>query len=147
MAERLFKARMASGSEWTAVSAGTSAVSGWPASQEAVTALKEKGIELSDHASQPVTRELLQKSDLIFTMTGRHKNDILTFDPSVADRIHLVTSFGTSQNNIEVPDPIGMSLDVYRHTRDVLESAIADIILHIIKHEKPDQAEQKGHHP
>lgn len=141
MAERLFRARMSADSGWTAVSAGTSAVAGWPASEEAVIALKEKGIELIDHASQPVTRELLSGSDLIFTMTDRHKQDILRFDPAVADKVHLVTSFATDGKIAEVPDPIGLSVDVYRHTRDVLESAIADIILYIMDNERPDKAE------
>jgi len=141
MAERLFQARMSSSNGWTAASAGTAAARGWPASLEAIQALKEKDLDLSDHVSQPISRELLQDAQYIFTMTERHKQDILSFDPSVADRIHVVTSFGISKENAGVPDPIGLSIDVYRHTRDVLESAIADIILYIMDKEQPNKAE------
>jgi len=146
MAERLFTARVPSDCGWVAASAGTAATNGWPASEEAVQALKEKGIPLTDHASQPITHDLLKSAELIVTMTEWHKRDILSFEPSVSERVHLVTSFGTSDNSADIPDPIGLSLDVYRHTRDVLESAIADIILHIMDKEPADKDEEKGHH-
>jgi len=136
MAERLFRARMAAESRWIALSAGTAAVSGWPASEEAVEALREKKIDSSNHRSRPVTRSLIEQSDLIITMTERHRQEIIRFDPSAVDRTHLMTSFGSFRVNEDIPDPIGQSLDVYRHTRDVLDGAIADLILYIIETER-----------
>jgi glycine hydroxymethyltransferase len=136
MAENLFRARMAEHLGWTAVSAGTAAPSGCPASDEAVLALQEKGIEARSHRSQPVTRGLLKSSDLIVVMTERHRQEVIRFEPSAAPRTHLMTSFGASGKIRDIPDPIGQSLDVYRHTRDALDAAMADIVLTIMERER-----------
>ena len=137
MAERLFAARMGPASAWKAVSAGTAAGPGWAASEEAVLALREKGIDASSHRSQPVTRDLLEQSDLILTMTERHRQDLLMYDPAIAGKVRLVTSFGAAGREAHgVPDPIGQSLDVYRRTRDVLDSAIADVILYLLEQKR-----------
>ena len=135
MAEHLFRARIADPA-WNVLSAGTSGVLGWPASEEAVIALKEKNIDASAHKSRPISRKILQDSDLIVTMTARHREDIVQFEPSVASRVHLLTSFGAGGQTRDIPDPIGMSLDVYRRTRDVIDSAVADLILNIKEQER-----------
>ncbi len=136
MAEVLFRARAPESLGWKALSAGTAAMPDMPASPESVIALQEKGLNGHDHHSQPVNRWLLLNSDLIITMTERHRQDILRFDPSVASKVHLLTSFSPSGKHRDIPDPIGMSLDVYRHTRDVIDAAIADLVLTIIERER-----------
>jgi len=143
MAEYLFRARMADRG-WTVVSAGTGAVTGWPASEEAIMALREKEIDARGHRSRPVTKQLLLNSDLIVTMTERHRQDVIQLEPSVASRVRLMTSFGIEAHTRDIPDPIGMSLDVYRRTRDVLDSAVADIILYLMEQDRsrPDAMER-----
>jgi glycine hydroxymethyltransferase len=136
MAEVLFRARAPKELAWQAISAGTAAAVGYPASEEAVIALQEKSLDGHRHQSQPVTRELLNDSDLIVTMTERHRQDVIRFDPSAAKKTHLLTSFGTTGTSRDIPDPIGYSLDVYRHTRDALDAAMADLILYIMESEK-----------
>lgn len=140
MAEHLFRARMPEETGWTAASAGIAAGTGWPASEEAVMALREKGINAEAHRSQPVTRALLAGSDLIIAMTGRHHEEIIRLEPGAASRTLLMTAFGTAGKAKDIPDPIGMPLDVYRTTRDVLDAAIADIILYIMENKRPDLA-------
>ena len=135
MAEYLFRARMAD-QGWKVLSAGTSAVLGWPASEEAIVALREKNIDARTHKSRPLSRKLLVESDLIVTMTERHREDVILFEPSVASKVRLLTSFGAGGPRRDIPDPIGMSLDVYRRTRDVIDSAVADLILHIMEQQR-----------
>jgi len=133
MAEYLFRARAPKTLGWNALSAGTSAAPDWPASPESVIALQERGIDGNQHRSQSVTRELLKAADLIVTMTTRHRQDLIRFDPSSASKIRLMTSFGASGEGRDIPDPIGLSLDVYRHTRDMMETSIADLILTLME--------------
>lgn len=102
-------------------------------------ALKEKGIDARGHQSQPVTRSLLAKADIIVAMTRRHREEVIRYDATLAPRIRLLTSFGTAPRLDDIPDPIGQSLDVYRRTRDVIDSAMADVILYIMEQEQ-DQA-------
>jgi RpiB/LacA/LacB family sugar-phosphate isomerase len=132
MAEYIFRARITGNFDWQAQSAGTSAIRGWPASEEALLVLQERGMDARAHQSQPVSRALLERADLIVTMTERHRQEVIRMAPACAPRVRLMTSFNASGLARDIPDPIGLSLDVYRHTRDVLDSAIADIILHIV---------------
>ncbi|MEM7391671.1 MAG: ribose 5-phosphate isomerase B, partial [Verrucomicrobiota bacterium] len=46
---------------------------------------------------------------------------------------HLLTSFGTSDVAEDIPDPIGQSVNVYKHVRDWMDGAIADMILHMVE--------------
>ncbi len=132
MAEHLFRARLQPEAGWTASSAGVAAAPDWPASEEAVSALRERGIDATGHRSRPVSRDLVKQADLIVAMTERHRQEILRHDPEAAGKIHLMMSFGPGPHR-DVPDPVGGSLDVYRTTRDALDAAMADLILHLIE--------------
>ena len=50
-------------------SAGLFANENEPATPEAIEAIKKYDIDLSSHLSSPVNQELIDKSDLIITMT------------------------------------------------------------------------------
>ena len=63
------------------VSAGIAAARGQPATDNSVAALKKVGIDLSGHASQPLTQELLDRALAVFCMTESHRSMIeLHFD-------------------------------------------------------------------
>ena len=57
----------------TAVSAGIFAENGSPASKNAILAMKEYDIDLSQHRSKTITDELVSEADLVLTMTEGHK--------------------------------------------------------------------------
>ncbi|HMO51961.1 MAG TPA: ribose 5-phosphate isomerase B [Kiritimatiellia bacterium] len=145
MAEYLFKARVAGRLPWTAGSAGTAASAGWPASEEAVAALRENDIDARGHRSRPLTRDLVRGADLIVAMTERHRQDVLRLDPAAAGRTFLMTGFGAADRIRDIPDPIGSPLDVYRRTRDILDAAMADVILYLMENERaaPEQERLK----
>ena len=90
-------------------SAGVAAWAGSSASTRAQAAVAELGGCLSNHHSQPVTSELVEKADIIWTMTASHKSAILAQFPEAQDRISLL-----SPDRIDVVDPIGGPLDTYR---------------------------------
>lgn len=142
MAEALFRARAAGRVNWAARSAGTAALRGEAATEEAVVALAEIGIDLSKHRSQPVSPELVAESDLILVMTPRHYEELVLFHPGARDRIRLLRSFGTGPAG-GIPDPIGLSQEVYRRTRDAIDGAIADFILYLLGREPAADAPQK----
>jgi protein-tyrosine-phosphatase len=114
MAEGLLK-KMALDNQWSleAQSAGLAAFNGVPATQEAVEACKEKGIDISAHQSQPLSKNLVLESTLILTMTDKHKESILRKMPQLADKVILFSDFA-GQGIEDVEDPMGQSIDVYR---------------------------------
>jgi protein-tyrosine phosphatase len=106
-------------------SAGVSAGPGAPATPEAVHSVKELGYSMSTHRSRPVTRELIQSADAIFTMTEGHLNAVLAIDPDAESRACMLDATGR-----DVPDPIGHGPEVYTasaHTiRSLLENRLKE---------------------
>jgi glycine hydroxymethyltransferase len=109
----------------TVISAGVSASKGAPASQPAVAALSELGIDLRPFRSQPVTEKLLQQCTHVFTMTRDHKRIIDLLFPEYGEKIRMLGEF--SRGGGDVPDPIGQGLPTYKRCRDVIKSALVQI--------------------
>lgn len=134
MAEWLFRHRLGPDAGWIALSAGLSALPGGAASKETHEVLGELGIDASEHYSRPVSREWVDRSTLIAAMTEGHRAELLAQYPEAADKVRLLTEFGTGGRVEDISDPIGQSVGVYRYTRDQIDRAIADLILYIREH-------------
>jgi len=98
----------------TVMSAGVFASPGQPATPEAVEALRPMGIDLSGHRSQPVTPEMVQDADVIYTMTRRHREALLALSPGAADKIHPLDPNG------DVDDPIGSGPTAYQRCAELI---------------------------
>lgn len=99
------------------LSAGVAASAGGSAAQEAIGVMRERGLDLSQHESQPLGDRLIRFADLILTMTRNHRQAILSDFPEAADRTHLV-----SQDRGDVADPIGGTTEQYRRCADQIDS-------------------------
>jgi len=108
------------------LSAGVSASKGAPASQAAVEALSELGIDLRAFRSQPVTGALLERCSHVFTMTRDHRRLLDLFHPEHSDKVRLLGEF--TPNGGDIPDPIGQGLPTYRRCRDAIKSALDQIL-------------------
>ncbi len=115
MAKALVERYQAAGDE--VQSAGLS-VTGAAASVYAVMALREIGIDLSFHKSQLITAEQVAWADEIGVMTPSHKVAVTSLFDVDPDKV-IVLGKG-------IPDPFGLSLTDYRHTRDILQKAILE---------------------
>jgi protein-tyrosine phosphatase len=106
------------GEEAEARSAGTWAVSGSPASENAVRASSELGIDIEEHRSTPLSRALVYGADLILTMEPGHLEEIVVHVPEARGKAHLLTSYADPENGSArgVDDPIGGDLAAYQHT-------------------------------
>lgn len=133
MAEYILRARLGPDSAWKVVSAGVAAPQGAPASPEAVQVCREINVDLLPHRSQAVTRDLLEASRWIVVMTAYHRDILIDLHPQFAPRIRLLKSFGFSESIGDIPDPIGGSVEVYRTAREMIDSAISDLILFLLE--------------
>jgi protein-tyrosine phosphatase len=125
MAEALFRARLAQAGQvsgWSVASAGTWASEGYPPAEYSQQVMQEKGLDISSHRSQGVTRELLEKFDLILTMESGQKEAIRAEFPEVSGRVYLLSEMVERTHNID--DPIGRSLVEFRAAADEIESFI-----------------------
>jgi protein-tyrosine-phosphatase len=98
----------------TCESAGLCTQNGLPASENAILALKELGIDISTHQSRQITPEILQKADLVLVMTQSHKNAL----DSTHAAVHLLDEDGIS-------DPFMGNLEQYKTCRDQIQQAIS----------------------
>ncbi|MEM8738237.1 MAG: Sua5/YciO/YrdC/YwlC family protein [Planctomycetota bacterium] len=99
-------------------SAGVYAEDGQRASAEAVTAMNEMGLDLSGHRSRRLSADLIQTSDLVFTMTASHREAVLAFAPQAAEKVERLDA------SADITDPIGGDLRVYRQTADQIRRAL-----------------------
>jgi glycine hydroxymethyltransferase len=129
MAEAMMRELLKDRKDLTVISAGVSASKGTPASPLAVSALAEFGIQLNSFGSQQLTEELLENSSHVFTMTRNHQRLIEELFPSHSKKVHLVGHFTKIQG--DVPDPMGQGPATYKRCRDVIKSALAQILLFV----------------
>lgn len=92
-------------------SAGLAANDGDAASENAVKAMAEAGIDLSYHRSKQLTPELIEIADIILTMTASHKQYLL---PYASDKVFTLKEYVGEEG--DVIDPYGGDIEVYRAT-------------------------------
>lgn len=108
-------------------SAGTSAWDSAPASDGGLLVAMERGMDLSDHRAQTLTRELVRSSDLILAMGPHHLERIEALGGE--GKAYLLSDYAThGQVKRAISDPIGAELDVYRATADELEEEIRRVV-------------------
>lgn len=99
------------------LSAGVAAMTGGHPSPEAVTAMQQRGLDLSKHESQPLTDVLVRFADVILTMTGGHRDAILQQWPNAAGKVEKLCG-----DSGDVYDPIGGPLEAYVRCADQIDS-------------------------
>jgi protein-tyrosine-phosphatase len=105
------------------LSAGTSAHDGSPASDGSLLVGMERNMDLGQHRSQTLSRDLVRDVDLILAMGPHHLERIEALGGS--GKAFLLAEFASHGASLRaISDPIGMELDVYRATADELEEEI-----------------------
>ncbi|MBA4104441.1 MAG: threonylcarbamoyl-AMP synthase [Pirellula sp.] len=100
-------------------SAGVSASPGGSAAPEAIATMKQRGLDLTRHESQPLTEKLVRQADVIFALTGAHRQAIIRRWPEAATRTLLV-----QPDNTDIEDPIGHPAEVYEQCALTIEDAL-----------------------
>ena len=103
------------------LSAGIAAAPGGRAATEAIAIMNERGLDLSQHESQPLSDRLVRYADLIITMTRGHREAIVNHWPDAAPRTFIL-----SRNRGDVADPIGGPADLYRKCADQIDAYLAE---------------------
>jgi len=107
------------GRGYMVLSAGLSASSGDPASPESVEAVRSAGVDLTEHASRPLTAQLLRQADHIYTMTRGHRESIVSSHPELAAKTELL-----SRDGRDISDPIGQSAAAYVSAKEEIEQNV-----------------------
>lgn len=133
MAEGLLKKWLGPDCGWEISSAGVSAANGCPPCENAIEALREKGMDISRQRSRLLTPKMIQEADLLITLTRGHQRAVLSAVPQSEGKVFLLKSFGVAQSTLDIYDPVGEALDVYRRVRDEIDAALPDLILYMME--------------
>jgi protein-tyrosine-phosphatase/tRNA A37 threonylcarbamoyladenosine synthetase subunit TsaC/SUA5/YrdC len=109
-------------------SAGIAAGPGEQASPEAVAVAQALGGDLSRHASQPLTMELVDRADHLFTMTAGHLRMLHSLRLPVGPEPQLLSAWGE-----DVPDPIGGPLELYQACAEQIRSSLRERLPQILE--------------
>lgn len=100
------------------ISAGVVGLSGLPASQQAIASCSARGIDITGHRSQGLTRQLIEDSDFIYVMDSTHRERVLELSGEAADRCELLAE------NQGIADPLGQGSEFYNRCAGLIEEAI-----------------------
>lgn len=108
------KARKETGEEWVVESAGVWARSGDAVEPFSQLVVLEQGIDLAQHRSRRISREMLNSFNLILTMEMGQKEALKAAFPQFAKKIFLISEMVDSR--LDVVDPYGSSLHDFQDT-------------------------------
>ena len=100
-------------------SAGLAAAMGGRPAPQAVEVLKSRGLDLTQHESQPLNEQLVRHADLILTMTRGHREAIVAQWPSAAARTQVLR-----EDEADVPDPVGGPAELYQRCSEQIEAEL-----------------------
>lgn len=152
MAEALFKKLLEdkgiSKYRFKISSAGTCAWDGDNASPQAIQVLEEKGIDIRNHLSTPLTPKLIKETDLILTMTVNHKMGVEQMRPKAKGKVFTLkeyvlnngkklekskVSFEEANDDIyDIRDPFGQPVEVYSKCVEEIEEYLHKLVEKII---------------
>jgi protein-tyrosine-phosphatase len=104
-------------------SSGIFAINGSDASTNAKQVLVENKIE-HHHQSNSLTNKEVEWATLILTMTSSHKAAITVNFPAAAHKTYTLKEFIGEEKNVDVSDPFGGNINLYRETFKELEKLI-----------------------
>jgi len=103
-------------------SAGSSALEGLPASALAVKVAQANSLDLSNHKSRLLSRDLVKEADLIVAMAANHRETVGVIEPLALAYTYLLTDFCEEEGDIK--DPLGMGIGTYEEIYAVIEKCV-----------------------
>ena len=123
MAKALFdKAAAARGLDVVAESAGLSANGGAPATDNACATMRKLGLDISSHRSGRLTRELVDRADLILAMSAVHRGRIAASFPEARGKLAVLGDYAGIKGDVD--DPFGRTLEVYGRCAEQLSRLV-----------------------
>ena len=113
--------------DYNVYSAGLSTANGMRASENSIKILRDRNIDLSNHKSTELTEDLLNKSDLVLTMTKTHKKFLVQAVPKCINKVYTFREFADLGES-DISDPYGGDLETYKITYNEIKESVDKII-------------------
>jgi Protein-tyrosine-phosphatase len=122
MAEAIFNS-LCDLEDMKAISAGVAVVNNSRTSKNSALVVEENiGSNLSDRNAVQITKEMIENSDLILTMTSYIRDLLVNAFPEFKTKIYSLNEYVLIKT--DVVDPFGGHIEVYRQTYKQLKNSI-----------------------
>ncbi|KHD05970.1 hypothetical protein PN36_04290 [Candidatus Thiomargarita nelsonii] len=123
MAEALLSHKLQSRSI-TVISAGLSALVGYPADPLVTELMNERDIDIYNHRASQLTPALIQEADLVLVMETWQIKAVESIWLMARGKVHLLGKWGP----FEVPDPYRQSRQIFELSLKQIEQGVEDWI-------------------
>lgn len=123
-------------------SAGISTLDGAPPSLFAMEVAKARNVDLTQHRSRQLNRQILKKADIILAMSDEHLEYIREMDKKALEKTyllktypqnHLASNEDKSESVLYIKDPIGGTMDDYELCFLEMEKEIRRVFHELIR--------------
>jgi molybdate transport system ATP-binding protein len=101
-----------------AESAGLAATPGEPMNAEAKEALRRLGISIMEHRSQNLSKELVERAEIIFCITEQERRNVIKIFPEASQKTHCLSS------NLHLEDSNENTPEAYFNFAQQIESLV-----------------------
>lgn len=110
-------------------SCGTYAENGDYPTWEAIETMKEYNIDITSHRATNISKSNIGNMDVILCATKNHKNIVLQLYPQLEGKVYTMKEYvGKIENGLDISDPWGYSIEIYRKCASEIEEIIEKII-------------------
>ncbi|HAT6805038.1 TPA: protein tyrosine phosphatase [Citrobacter freundii] len=95
------------------------------AEENAALLWKERGVEVSNHRAEQLVSNDIRHSDLILTLTKKHKTKVIALFPEAQIKTYTLSEYATGRHT-DVEDAWGKPIDFYRSMFRQVEGYIPD---------------------
>jgi protein-tyrosine-phosphatase len=112
-------------------SAGTVALDGERASEQAVQVMAELGTDISEHRARTLQRQHLEAADLILVMAEHHRRSVFDTQQDALVKAFLLSEMAGEHGDVE--DPYGLPIEAYRACADELARLLSEGFVEILR--------------
>ena len=100
--------------------------------REAIETMKDYEIDLRQHRATNIRNSNVKDMDVILCATTSHKNSVISMYPELKDKIYTMKEYaGYDKNDMDIKDPWGYGIDVYKKCAKEIEECINEYIRRI----------------
>jgi len=113
-------------------SAGVSAMSGMPPSDETIALMEREGLDVAGFESDALTNDMIDDADLVLVMEAMHKEAVIERVSAARGKTFMLKEYGSpaescASSTLDVPDPIGRPMEDYEYCFDAIKKHVERI--------------------
>jgi len=130
LAEVYFRSRLTSGCGITVWSAGLDTTDGKPAHPLAKAVAELHGLTLDKHRTTQITREMVDKADVIFVMELTQLTSLVKLCPRIKDKTYVLSQINGS-GMADIADPFSGTIDDFHACLKLIRDSCDNLVTQI----------------